>query len=209
MERCAALRCWRRLSDGRSARRGRARTGTMQQTGERWAVGGGRQRVRCRRLGGLADSDKAGERGRAWGAFSTWRRPDVHLSIPPPGQPYPARRLAHTEAGKSERSMFIEPIRPGPASVPKNRKNRYFHQALSSPPIHSQRPGHFTHLRWQQEGARRPTTQHKPSHSTLHQCITPSKHQTTVIQHNFHSLKGGSAKHRASITGVPAYHKGC
>lgn len=101
------------------------------------------------------------------------------VSIPPPGQPYPARRLAHTEAGKSERSMFIEPIRPGPASVPKNRKNRYFHPTLSSPPIHSQRPGHFTHLRWQQEGARRPTTQHKPSHSTLHQCITPSEHQTT------------------------------
>jgi hypothetical protein len=141
------------------------------------------------------------------GVFSTWCRPDVHLSIPPPGQPYPARRLAHTEAGKSERSMFIEPIRPGPASVPKNRKEPVLspNAVVTSYTQPAPRPFHSSPV----AAERRTAADHSAQTNTLHPL---SPHQNTkqpYFQHNFTSLQGGSAKHRASITGVPAYRIGC
>jgi hypothetical protein len=150
----------------------------MQQTGERWAVGGGRWAA-AGAVTGAWEGRKQRQGGSAvelGGVFSTWRRPDVHLSIPPPGQPYPARRLAHTQAGKSERWMFIEPIRSGPASVPKNRK-----EPVLSPTavVTSYTPSAqaFSLI----SGGSRKTHGGRPLSTNQHTppSITPSKHQTT------------------------------
>jgi hypothetical protein len=172
----------------------------QQQTGARGAGGGGGWAVGgsgCsdRRLGG-SQTETRRERGRAWGGLQhmddgAGQTCILASAIPPPGQPYPARRLAHTQAGKSERWMFIEPIRPGPASVPKNRK-----EPVLSPNavVTSYTPAAqaFSLI----SGGSRKTHGDRPLSTNQHTppSITPSKHQTTAFPTQLQSAPRGICK---------------